>query len=896
MTTPNINPDGFRTVAYLEARARLDARRGKTRGSVRCTPPNTKCGNRCIPPEWDCRLKGEGNDPHLRSVGKGSDPIAGFANIERGIKRLGKGVAKLSFSELEGGRRAIARGAAKVHPGDLKAKEELKNNINRFATYVGAPVAIVMLAALSHRGLSVNAQYRRAIGDKIDDSVKTAIDGLARNTPLVGDRIRAREALGIQGLQHSATAQAQMRQGLASQNLQAIGRRQNPRAGTGRDALRDRMNSVDMSNGVPSKTAFPEWESRSLREFWGTQRPATLNLGQGSLFSVGSTNNLLTRSFGLRRPQGWGTDLNADRIYTQRGLTEVIEAQRSRITTGMQQAGLDPKSQSDLPEYLNKTATSWKSGDADLDAATEAYFIKLMDDKKSPLAQAETLYKDTLGGFDSAFRDIAESGTIAPGIRTGIKASSYIDASLGHAQYLAQRLSWQRPIPGSGTALLLRKAYHSKVVMGQTKPSFSMTDTELVTAASELRGTTVGDPSEALRVVNEAGAASGWRSITRVRRAVPTSSTAPRAATGVERPARRRSRGQAVAALLRQKNPDGTPRYATRAAAENAYEAMRRRDSVDARLDKRCGKSGIPDNRKCSKQTAAVSATSSTAERPTTSGTAGSTLSRVGKAAAIAGTVAGLTLGGRYAYKNRQSMGLYKNSARYIEQGIKGLSDTQVRRNIAKLPKQWQQPASKLLGKAKLGLAYVAADAQGLRLKHVDTENNFSTWHNPTTGHVLSMGSVDDTLVTFVAERKGKAGAFDKYGVAFQTDLSFSQKEGVTKAQSLAVSKQVKSMFNRQLDELPENAVLFNKPFKDDGLGAKRASIYKRFKFRELNGLRGNEMYALKNQGKLTRIPEEQEGYIVELIRGGDTQAAAARYQARPRRDHGLLPNKAAPV
>jgi len=896
MTTPNINPDGFRTAAYLEARARLDARRGKTRSSVSCRPPNTKCGNRCIPPEWDCRLKGEGNDPHLRSVGKGSDPIGGFANIERGINRLGKGVAKLSFSELEGGRRAIARGAAKVHPGDLKAKEELKNNINRFATYVGAPVAIVMLAALSHRGLSVNAQYRRVIGDKIDDSVKTAIDGLARNTPLVGDRIRAREALGIQGLQHSATAQAQMRQGLAGQNLQAIGRRQNPRSGTGRDALRDRMNSVDMSNGVPSKTAFPEWESRSLREFWGTQRPATLNLGQGSLFSVGSTNNLLTRSFGLRRPQGWGSDLNADRIYTQRGLTEVIEAQRSRIATGMQQAGLDPKSQSALPEYLNKTAKSWKSGDADLDAATEAYFIKLMDDKKSPLAQAETLYKDTLGGFDSVFRDVAESGTIAPGIRTGIKASSYIDASLGHAQYLAKRLSWQRPVPGSGTALLLRKAYHSKVVMGQTKPSFSMTDTELVTAASELRGATVGDPTEALRIVNEAGAASGWRVITRVRRAAPTSSTAQRATTGVERPARRRSRGQAVAALLREKNSDGTPRYATREAAENAYEAMRRRDSVEARLDKRCGKSGIPDNRKCSKQTAAVSATASTTERPTTSGTPGTTLSRVGKVAAIAGTVAGLTLGGRHAYKNRHSMGLYKNSARYIEQGIKGLSDTQVRRSITKLPKQWQQPASKLLGKAKLGLAYVAADAQGLRLKHVDTENNFSTWHNPTTGHVLSMGSVDDTLVTFVAERKGKAGAFDKYGVAFQTDLSFSQKEGVTKAQSLAVSKQVKSMFNRQLDELPENAVLFNKPFKDDGLGNKRASIYKRFKFRELNGLRGNEMYALKNQGKLTRIPEEQEAYIVELIRGGDTQAAAAQYQARSRRDHGLLPDKTAPV
>ena len=320
---------------------------------------------------------------------------------------------------------------------------------------------------------------------------------------------------------------------------------------------------------------------------------------------------------------------------------------------------------------------------------------------------------------------------------------------------------------------------------------------------------------------------------------------------------------------------------------------MRRRDAVDSRLDKRCGKSGIPDNRKCTKQTAAGQTTAPTSSNRPTIGSSGSTLSRVGKAAAVAGTVAGLALGGRHAYKNRQSMGLYKNSARYIEKGIKGLSDTQVRRGIAKLPKQWQQSANQLLGKAKLGLAYVAADAQGLKLKHVDTENNFSTWHNPTTGHVLSMGSVDDTLVTFVAERKGKAGAFDKYGVAFQTDLSFAQKEGVTKAQSLAVSKQVKTMFNRQLDELPENAVLFNKPFKDDGLGNKRASIYKRFKFRELGGLRGGEMYALKNQGKLTRIPEEQEGYIVELIRGGDTQAAAERFQARPRRDQALLARKA---
>ena len=44
----NMTPEGFRTAAYLEARARLDAR--KTSRNVHCNPPNVRCGNRCIPP------------------------------------------------------------------------------------------------------------------------------------------------------------------------------------------------------------------------------------------------------------------------------------------------------------------------------------------------------------------------------------------------------------------------------------------------------------------------------------------------------------------------------------------------------------------------------------------------------------------------------------------------------------------------------------------------------------------------------------------------------------------------------------------------------------------------------------------------------------------------------
>jgi hypothetical protein len=95
MTQLTTTPEGFRTAAYLAARARLDAARtrsrsGKTSRSVNCNPPNVRCGGRCIPPSWDCRLKGEGPDPHLRAVK--TDPLSGFANIQRGIGRISKGV------------------------------------------------------------------------------------------------------------------------------------------------------------------------------------------------------------------------------------------------------------------------------------------------------------------------------------------------------------------------------------------------------------------------------------------------------------------------------------------------------------------------------------------------------------------------------------------------------------------------------------------------------------------------------------------------------------------------------------------------------------------------------------------------------------------------------------
>ena len=390
---------------------------------------------------------------------------------------------------------------------------------------------------------------------------------------------------------------------------------------------------------------------------------------------------------------------------------------------------------------------------------------------------------------------------------------------------------------------------------------FTVTDRLASAAASEIEGRNVG-PAEAFRVLEREGISG----------AVPQRTTAaPRSSAGLASQAslsslarsiraRAGNENMSMEASLRQAraelanrgdSADLPPRVAAYLELRNDFVAGKKGQG------KPCGESHIPKAHECNIGKGKT-ASPETGKRSNTG-------AKVAVAAALVGAAA---LGGRAAFKNRQNIPMYKGTAKYVATGIKKMSSTKVRDAISKLHVKFQEPANKLVGKAKVGLAFVAADAQGMKLTKVDPVNNFSTFKNPKTGHIMSVGAVDDTLVTFVSEPKGKAGAFDKFGIAFQTDLSFDQKQGLSKAQGLGVSKQVKSMFSAQLDEMPENAVLFNNPYKDDGLGDKRSAIYKRFKFTELPGVRGGNMWALKNQGKLTKIPPEQADYVAKLIRG----------------------------
>jgi hypothetical protein len=300
---------------------------------------------------------------------------------------------------------------------------------------------------------------------------------------------------------------------------------------------------------------------------------------------------------------------------------------------------------------------------------------------------------------------------------------------------------------------------------------------------------------------------------------------------------------------------------------EASYRAARaeiaRRQRGDALRDddagKPCGESHIPKSHECRKGAGAAPA-----KAASESGSA----SRTGIAVATAAAGAALTIGGLLAYKQRQTL-----VPSLSQKAIQSLSAKQVKEGLDKLPEKFREPARQLVGDAKLAAAHMALRAQGSQIRAVDVKNNFSTWVTPNGTH-LSVGSIGDSLLTFGSERKGNVGKFPQYGLGFTIDSSYDAAGGMPSSQAKQVIRSTKAMYKAQMEMLPENAVLFAVPHKDDGKGAKRKSIYEGMGFRAVPGLRSDRLWALKNQGKFTEIPDAQMGYMAGLIRGDAADSA----------------------
>jgi hypothetical protein len=883
MSQLNTTPEGFRTAAYLAARARLDAvrsRSGKTSRSVDCNPPNVRCGGRCIPPAWDCRLKGEGPDPHLRAVK--TDPLSGFANIQRGLGRITKGVTRGNFSEVEGGKRAIIRGVVKVTPGDIQQKKQLQKTLENRTRAIGIGLAVVTGGLGMHAILmkSNTFGYRQGLGRNINQATRAGVSRVLDSLPVLGaQRAATRAAVGTN------LGAAAARASVPAPNVSAIPGT-TVLSATDRDSHSALQQSLNRINGATRSGAagtsgnLENWNQRHNSAFWNATRKSDIT-GVGaparvSIYAEPSAQEYLGNQFGVPPGErssrsGVKAALQARFDEERRGLVSLAQQQGLRVRRGPNGDTIDSK---DINAFVSGVVRSRPIADTAVRQSVEAHVRSVLT--KAPSSYTNEVYNASVLSFDSFYKDTARDIRSIPGAATGRRIATPLTAGSNEllrntntyrSTYLAGELRARTQMAGPAHAELVQAAYYHTRVVGTNASSYEIPDRLAFNAASELSGRSITSRSEAIGIINRETGFSGARVATT---AAPRTA-APRT-TGQPRPATRRLRSRSE--LISTLTKGGLSAEA--AAAEADRIISRRGDSEDlpprvaAYLELRndfvagkkgqgkpCGESHIPKAHECNIGKGKT-ASPETGKRSNTG-------AKVAVAAALVGAAA---LGGRAAFKNRQNIPMYKGTAKYVATGIKKMSSTKVRDAISKLPVKFQEPANKLVGKAKVGLAFVAADAQGMKLTKVDPVNNFSTFKNPKTGHIMSVGAVDDTLVTFVSEPKGKAGAFDKFGIAFQTDLSFDQKQGLSKAQGLGVSKQVKSMFSAQLDEMPENAVLFNNPYKDDGLGDKRSAIYKRFKFTELPGVRGGNMWALKNQGKLTKIPPEQADYVAKLIRG----------------------------
>jgi len=935
------NPNTTRSAAYLATRERLDAKR-RTSGKVQCIAPNRVCGGRCIPPEWDCRLKGEGEDPHLRAVGKGSDPVGGLASIERGFARIGKGVGKLSFSEIEGGRKALARGTAKLSPGDIKKKEEIKKKVDVFLGRVLIPASALVGAALLHRGLKNFKGYREGTGRQVDDAASAAINLVRTNIPGYGERVRQRQAVGVAAVRSTAQANQNIRT-RSPDNIQPSteGRSLTPivqaQVKTGDPNLTSALNrriskgdSLKGPNGTNRSRSFSEWEERSLTEFWSTRAndkiaPSAIG-SDSSIFSVHATNTLLSRSFGF--PDARGVDIKADSNNVISRLSTYLRTTGESVRTTMREYGMDPRKRDQIESFIERTADSSKADDVARNMLIQASFSTDYD------TQARKLYRDTAQSYDKLFNNVLEE--IRSGAGQNPRGTYYNDALQAHSSFLNRRLALPEPVYGSNTGQLVRRAYHARFIAPRSRlrsnanVSVRITPSAALNAGIEIaKAKGLPEPktaAEGLRLVREAyGGVGGLGLISTGSDAAPKAPPRTSTASGAERPARRRnrSRPELVAMLMRS----GRSKQAAETEADRIIANRRSDARVDAylcvrndftppgeRKGKPCGESFVPKQQKCTKPTTARYVDPAEAKKEQEG-------PGIGRKLATGAAVAGVAAVGALAFKNRKSIQRVVSTGRNViknekasyntilkakraetndfgrpkysaeaaarvarkeyvqsrreairkqtplvaEETIQRLSSDKVKSGIAKLPQRFQEPVRNMVGYAKKFAATTGLKADGFEMVSVNQGQNYATY-KAKNGTVASVGSYGDAVVIYHSQFKGKVKSVDKYGMAFTVDRRFDQRKDLDPAVATDIKKATTSMFKDQISALPDNAFIFNKPYKDDGRGKAREAAYKRQGFRTLP--KGDEMWAIKDAGKFRKLSDEELSALMAILTG----------------------------
>ena len=879
MSQLNTTPEGFRTAAYLAARARLDAARsrsGKTSRSVDCNPPNVRCGGRCIPPSWDCRLKGEGPDPHLRAVK--TDPLSGFANIQRGLGRITKGVTRGNFSEVEGGKRAIIRGVVKTVPGDIQQKKQLQKTLENRTRAIGIGLAVVTGGLGMHAILmkSNTFGYRQGLGRNINQATRAGVSSVLDSIPVLGaQRAATRAAVGAN------LGSAAARASVPAPNVGAIPGT-TVLSATDRDSHSALQQSLNRINGATRSGAagtsgnLENWNQRHNSAFWNATRKSDIT-GVGaparvSIYAEPSAQEYLGNQFGV--PPGDRSSrasvkaaLQARFDEERRGLVSLAQQQGLRVRRGPNGDTIDSK---DINAFVSGVVRSRPIADTAVRQSVEAHVRSVLT--KAPSNYTNEVYNASVLSFDNFYKDTARDIRSIPGAAaTGRRIATPLtegsnellrNTNTYRSTYLAGELRARTQMAGPAHSELVQAAYYHTRVVGTNASSYEIPDRLAFNAASELSGRSITSRSEAIGIITRetgfsgarvAGAAAPRQRGASAQASLSTLARSIKARAGNESMSMEAALRQARTELgNRGDSADLPPRVAAYLQMRNDFVAGKKG------LGKPCGESHIPKAHECNIGKGKVA--------PPEAGKRFNTGAKVAVAAAAASAVIGVTaLTASPKLKQRarvQSRLIARGSDKTLKQAlmlggrgtVAGLSSKQVKAGLSKLPTQLQEPARQLVGMAKQGAAGMALKAEGFTIQDIDVVNNFSTWKNKQ-GSIISIGSYGDSLVTYASSKSHTWNKKSVYKIGFNVDQSFDATRTIPAEQARSITGAVRRMTDNHLSKI-NDGILATFPWDGDDYGAKRRAIYTRAGF---NNIVGEEsQWALVEKGRIRKMNSSQ--------------------------------------
>lgn len=536
-----------RVNVYLEARrlqaSRDDAAPGKTRNTIKCVPPNKKCGKRCIPPNWNCRATGGGLDSHSRVVQ--FDPVKGTASVIRGVKNVTEGVKKGDPERLARGLGGVERGIVKLTPGNsAEQKQRFRRRVKAVIT-VGFVSAVTGIAALkSHQALKKGFKsYREGIGAEVDRAARVAVDrttdlwdqgmnraGLGGVFGTGRAEIRARGAGATNRLayQDIVSRAAQNRAEISARERTFLATRARLRApGVGMAAV----NEIDIRARTENWT-YEQWQAHKVHALYSMQTPGP---NGKSVFAQPAAHELLARQWGFElpsRPERWRSGAGAvgdinDEITRVRSvlLPRAIGEMHTDLRTDLRRRGfsLTPKGFSDYVDaVLEENPTLLVAPNARTTRARRMQLRERMlavlnaSDAAKQRSLANSTYNSVVDFYDSYFKDAASRLAVdengKPRLHRFNPDSPFNDANIGLARvHMAQRVRYQAGagvrtggprfqgrIPDGTAANFLNSYYYHTQVLNRRSPKAISRPETAVKYANLLSGENFTDVQDAL--------------------------------------------------------------------------------------------------------------------------------------------------------------------------------------------------------------------------------------------------------------------------------------------------------------------------------------------------------------------------------------------------------------